>query len=154
MPTAAITSSIEVAAKPLSSTEASATSRIRSLVSAPLRGVSCISLVSIERACSDSRSFRSAPSGYLTPSCATMIAPPVDEPESGKALTVAGQHSGEYHFRLIRRCGASPQAITGIDKEEAPALEGHRRTAPGRQSPAGKEDCATGTLENVLGRTP
>src|SRR6476660_8813237 len=44
MPTAAITSSIEVAAKPLSSTEASATSRIRSLVSAPLRGVSCISL--------------------------------------------------------------------------------------------------------------
>src|SRR6476660_8342967 len=42
MPTAAITSSIEVASKPLSSTEASATSRICSLVSAPLCGVSCI----------------------------------------------------------------------------------------------------------------
>jgi hypothetical protein len=40
---AAISSSIDVAAKP--STAASATSRMRSLVSLPLRGVSCMSLV-------------------------------------------------------------------------------------------------------------
>jgi hypothetical protein len=34
----------------------------------------------VERVCADSRNFRSAPSGYLTPLCAAMIPPPVDKP--------------------------------------------------------------------------
>src|SRR5262249_7721205 len=43
-------SSIEVAAKPFSSTEASATSRMRSRVSLPLRGASCMARGLLSRA--------------------------------------------------------------------------------------------------------